>query len=208
MNKITKKLILPLVFASSAEAIPSGIFVGGDIGVNIGLDTGIAKARIEGIPGYKATSFFSPTFGARVGYILAINNYNAFKFTLSYNSAFYDSKASMKIGAGIDYLLSFSDKPDAAGLFLGGGYDFGIHDFAKGSKSYPNSKSNAPFAQIGIFKSLGSEGRWMLQFGAKYNFGSPYHYKSVTSPAAGTIVTREYKGSGLLNLFFNVNYTF
>lgn len=204
MKKYLKSLVFFFSLNTIALAIPSGFFIGSNIGLDLNLHNRNIEANAKFVENKNAlwTMYFNPTYGARLGFIIAANDYNAFKITGTYDYTHFSNIAFMQAGASLDYLVSFSGKPNAGGFFIGGGYDFGFYNFAKTIDTYQNTHKHQPYMQLGFFKALGASGKTMMQFGLKHPFG--YYYKGVGSDT--TVITE--RASKLFSLYFTLNYTF
>ncbi len=205
MKKIFKLLVLSGILGmGSLSALPTGVFIGANIGTN--LNKVSSQASMDNVQSFSAELRFQGDYGVRLGFIWGINNYNAFKITGTYDFSYVGDLAFMQAGASLDYMLSFSDKPNASGMFIGGGYDWGFYDFADVIQPIVDMNKghkNLPYAQFGFFKALGETGKAMMQFGIKYPFGQ---YTSLS----GNIENLSFKTniSNVLQLFFAFNYTF
>lgn len=141
-------------------------------------------------------------YGVRLGYVLALNNYNAFRLYGKYSAGQYaigtdisgaqyqgvqqESFFAHQLGAGIDYMLSFSAKSNAWGLFVGGGYEYWlgeVYDNLKNlqSISYETSLNNHfPYVNIGLTKAFGS-GMVSVEIGYRHYFNTMYSGKFDTT---------------------------
>lgn len=206
MKKIFKLLVLSGILGmGSLSALPTGVFIGANIGTNLNKTSAVATSNGQVVSGeWRFT--FQGDYGVRLGFIWGINNYNAFKITGTYDYSNVSDWAFMQAGASLDYMLSFSDKPNASGVFIGGGYDWGFYDFADVIQPIVDMNKghkNLPYAQFGFFKAFGETGKAMMQFGIKYPFGQ---YTSLS----GNIDNLSFKTSisNVFQLFFAFNYTF
>lgn len=161
---------------SLSHAVPSGLFVGGNISTNFNKfsstttvsDSGIASASIF-------NRKFNFEYGARAGFIFAMTNRQAIKLTGSYDVSKVFDTPFRQVGVSADYLLSFSRNPNSWGIFGGGGYQWGFYDFARFLDPFIKSgvgRKDLPFVQAGFFRTIGPSGRFMVQFGVKRYLGS------------------------------------
>lgn len=226
-----RKIIFVLLTNFYMYAIPSGFFVGGNIGTNFDTSTStefiITPSPDTGfttnVNGATATKL-DITGGLQTGYFLSINNWHTFKFSLNsdyrkYYSVISESYLNLfQLGFSIDYFLSFQNQPNSLGLFLGAGYDFSfgnlvdhvnaIWDFGipsdKLENSYRERKLHQPFINLGLYKAFGKEGNSNLNFGFKFPFGKfvEMNYDEEEAHIISIAVYPLYK------IYLNFSYTF
>ncbi|SQB98633.1 Uncharacterised protein [Helicobacter fennelliae] len=101
----------------------------------------------------------------------------------------------MQAGVGLDYMLSFSSKPNAWGLFLNGGYEYGFGKFTDhlNDKKDVGSKVSMyiPFIDFGLTKAFGS-GHFSMDLGCKVQFGKYFSHNQ--SGLSGDIAENQYSG--------------
>ncbi len=202
--KIAKCIGLPLILTTLVYSQTSGFFVSGIIGWN--TNTSERKEKVSGdtmvyiagqgwvntgihvsLSGDESKSTFNFAYGARIGYVFAINGYNALRFYGTFMAGDYmlglDNHSEygfekkkyyfMQAGGGIDYMLSFSQATNSWGIFIGGGYEYGFGELiANGLKAYNGKIStHIPFINAGFFKAFGA-GNVSLEFGIKVPFAT------------------------------------
>ncbi|MDU7692672.1 MAG: hypothetical protein E7K04_00245 [Helicobacter sp.] len=205
MKKLSTLISIALASSSFAFALPSGVFVGANVGAHLGAvgsESGERKGNIQVSQTsnsqtfkstlYQAVSqgkdlYIDPTVGFRSGVIYSLNSYNAFRANATFDFTPFTLKDSgpkttknlFQAGVGLDYLLSFDNYDDAFGLSVGGGFDFAFGDFANYFKSQQNpavKKSlHLPYLQVGFYKGIGG-GSQVLDFGVKVPFGEYVRY--------------------------------
>ena len=207
MKKIFKLLVLSGILGmGSLSALPTGVFIGANIGTNLNKTSAVATSNGQVVSGeWRFT--FQGDYGVRLGFIWGINNYNAFKITVNYDYSSFFDVGFMQAGFSVDYMLSFNDKPNAWGMFIGGGYDWGFYKWGNYLRKHKNNGDNVnvdfAYLQLGFFKAFGEDGNTMLQFGLKYPFGN-YDKQTINT---GLDSITSYR-SNLYSLFIALNYTF
>ncbi|RDU51940.1 hypothetical protein CQA49_04225 [Helicobacter sp. MIT 00-7814] len=193
-------LIGSLGFVASLSAQESGVFVAGALGAMInGSDDNMKYTAVTSGGGQvtsftredeSSTSNINLSYGVRAGYVLALNQRSAFRVYGSFSAGTYTMGIDgdlhgfdkqdfylMRAGAGIDYMLSFSTKPNAWGLAIGGGYEYGFGKLADELKDRVGEYSmDIPYANIAFFKLFGN-GRSTLEFGFKIPFVTHWKFE-------------------------------
>ena len=218
MKKIFNILLIgSMLTICNLYALPSGVFIGASLGANANkapYGSGSESFSVVGnTTSHTVTSDIGVTtklqmdYGLRLGYIWGINNYNAFKITVNYDYSSFFDVGFMQAGFSVDYMLSFNDKPNAWGMFIGGGYDWGFYKWGNYLRKHKNNGNNVnvdfAYLQLGFFKAFGEDGNTMLQFGLKYPFGN--YDKQTISTELDSITSYR---SNLYSLFIALNYTF
>lgn len=215
MKRISSALVLGNILAiCSLFALPSGVFLGGNLGLAFNNQT-IKAVDASGIS-YSEHNLQAPLslgldYGIRLGYILALNDRHAFKFSATYDYSKVFDYDFMQAGASIDYLFSLRSEASSGGFFIGGGFEWGFYDFANELKPYIErnyGNRHLPYMQIGVFKPLDSAGKLMMQFGGKYTFQNYIDIDYVSKDGGIKNGSLKDVASNVFTLFFNLNYTF
>ncbi|PAF52140.1 outer membrane beta-barrel protein [Helicobacter sp. 13S00477-4] len=193
----------------------SGIFVGIDIGFALNSISGSASVKNifdstyseQTVAGYRAN--FDGNYGLRVGYQHFFGAHNGLRFYGHFNYNDFSGYSVMQYGGNVDYLLNFSDKPGAWGLFLGAGYEWTSGNFAKFLKDTSptvegqtmEKSLNGVFMNIGLSKTVRNKNRF--EFGVKVPF---YTYYKTEYTILGAEAKMTLKKSSVIYLAYT--YTF
>ncbi|WP_199769861.1 MULTISPECIES: hypothetical protein, partial [unclassified Helicobacter] len=185
------------MLANIAGAQESGAYISGALGMMINNSennikyTAIDNANNTTIDRSDASSTanLNLSYGVRAGYLLALSPRNAFRAYASFSAGNYTIGTGdmymgdkqdhylMRAGAGLDYVLSFSTKPNSWGLIAGGGYEYGFGNLASELKGREGEYSmHIPYANAALFKAFGS-GHASLEIGVKVPFVTHYKYE-------------------------------
>lgn len=192
-------------------ALPSGIFLGGNLGLAFNQQEIKKDDASNGMGQVNRNALdllsLGLDYGVRFGYILAFNDRHAFKFSATYDYSKVFDYDFMQAGASIDYFFSVGSEASSGGLFIGGGFEWGFYDFANKLKPYvENNLGNRhlPYIQLGLFKPLDSAGKVMMQFGGKYAFKNYVDF-DLYDRNSGSLKD---VAKNVITLFFNLNYIF
>ncbi|RDU71930.1 hypothetical protein CQA66_05555 [Helicobacter aurati] len=210
-----KKSVLSLGLASvlgmaSAHAEQQGgFFVGAFLGN--GFNTTHSETTITtNIPGGTQTSSgfstktsFDLIYGARLGYIAALNERNAFRIYADFTAGRFtvgddENYYHMTAGGGLDYLHNFGG---VFGLFLGAGYNYAFGDFIKASDP---SNPGQIYANLGMSWSLS---KIRLELGTKIPF-SKYHDQSNNFTFGGVALNGSLYTKTSAQVYLNVDFVF
>lgn len=167
----------------------SGLFIGGMLGAYVNVYTienhyyggfyGIGFQAPEGAAkDIDDKTSYDFLYGLRVGYNAMFSQRQGLRFYATLHSGSYtaiDYKAqNTQVVANIDYMLFFSNKPNAWGVFVGGGYGFSFGDFASLIKKFDKHTTQPYFVNFGVIKQLSQKAS--LELGVKL---SPIDYAKV-----------------------------
>lgn len=200
-------LVGSLGFVGVSSAQESGVYISGALGmmVNnsenhmkyIAVDNTAGQTSAFSRDDSNATSNINLSYGVRAGYLLALSPRNAFRAYASFSAGNYTIGTGdmygfdkqdyyfMRAGAGLDYVLSFSTKPNSWGIIAGGGYEYGFGKLASELKGREGEYSmHIPYVNAALFKAFGS-GHASLELGVKVPFVT--HYKYELKNGVGTV---------------------
>lgn len=196
-------LVGSLGFVGVSSAQESGVYISGALGMMVNnsenhikytaVDAGTTFNRDD----TSSTSNINLSYGVRAGYLLALSPRNAFRAYASFSAGNYTIGTGdmymgdkqdyylMRAGAGLDYVLSFSTKPNSWGIIAGGGYEYGFGKLASELKGREGEYSmHIPYVNAALFKAFGS-GHASLELGVKVPFVT--HYKYELKNGIGTV---------------------
>ena len=186
-----KKLIALGALAGSCFGLSSGLFVAGDIGVelsrfeqhasvkdpkivtsnnnNVQQPSGVQKGNDVGLG-------INTTYGYKAGLILAPNRKSGLRIYGSYDAGTFSYGTALKenefpltnlkyysYGAGADLMIGFGG-PNTLGIALGGGVDFIKGDLAKFLAQRPGSRNMIPYANVAVYQPVG---KLLFELGVK-----------------------------------------
>lgn len=188
----------------------SGIFVGVDVGLNVGYTHLKLSAPGTSILLFERTKIDSTLFaGLKAGYQYYFNPWNGLRVYGDLNYGRFIKDASndelatlLRYGVNIDYLINFSNDSSTWGFFVGAGYEFlggEFKDSLKEESRQDRVRTNGIFMNVGFSKIYSNHHR--MEFGSKIPFYSYFDYKD----ADGTISTTF---RNITTLYISYSYSF
>ncbi|RDU62209.1 hypothetical protein [Helicobacter sp. MIT 14-3879] len=203
-KKAITSTVLGLALAcSAANAQEGGAFVGlfGGVGLNTTHSAASVSNNAGSSSGFSTETVFNLIYGAKLGYILAMNQNNAFRIYGDFTAGDFRSNDRsyylMTAGGGIDYLLSFSK----FGIFLGAGYGYAFGQFIN---ALEDARPHQVYANVGFAWNIS---KLQLELGAKIPFFK-YAEQNMTLNAGGTNISGTFYVRTTAQIYFGANVVF